>query len=374
MPFHPPSYIPSNMERMPFQTTPQNRPYRVAFVYKNFGRTPSGHIGLGVTALQHVKYLQAKGIYCDVWGILTLDDLKAKIILARTEPPNIHPLTHVVISAPFIAAEDMQDIAILNPSLDFAVVSHSNVGFLAADPNAFKLIREYAHVEAQVPNFHLAGNSCRLGAWFQSTYGMPCWTLPNLYYLDATTSQPHRPHFNTGDTLRVGCFGAQRILKNILSAGAGALQIAAQLRVDLEFWISGGRVEGPQGTRAALEQMYSGVKWARVIENAWEPWSQFRQTVKNMDLLMQVSYTESFNVVTADGVAGGVPSVVSRAITWAPESWKADGDDPDDIARVGEALLTSRNAPMDGLNALTRHNEEGFKQWVAYLTSTTPHL
>lgn len=373
MPFHPPSHIPSNFERVPAVTTPQDRRFRVAFVYKNFGRTPSGHIGLGVTALQHVKYLQAKGIYCDVWGILNLNDLKAKIALARTEPSNVHPLTHIVISAPFLAAEDMQDIAILNPSLDFAVVSHSNIGFLSADPGAFKLIREYMNVEAQVPNFHLAGNSPRLGKWVEAAYHMPCWTLPNLYYLDKTTTKCHRPRFS-GDMLRVGCFGAQRVLKNILSAGAAALQIASALRVDLEFWISGGRVEGPQNTRASLDQMYCGLRHAKVVENNWEAWSQFRQTVRHMDLMIQVSYTESFNVVTADGVAGGVPSVVSSAIEWAPDSWKAEADDPNDIARVGEALLTSRTAPEDGLNALTNHNEKGFAEWINYLVSTTPHM
>lgn len=373
MPFCDVDHVPGNFDRVPAFTTPQGRRYRVALVYKNFGRTPSGHIGLGVTALQHCKYLQAKGIYCDVWGISNLADLQAKINLAQTSPFNIHPLTHIVISAPFIPAEDMQDIAILNPAINFAVVSHSNIGFLSADPNAFMLIRGYSHVEAQVPNFHLAGNSGRLGLWFKKTYGMPCWTLPNLYYLDATTSQPDRPPFH-GDLVRIGCFGAQRVLKNILSAGAAALQIASQMRIDLEFWISSGRVEGPQGTLASLHQMFGGVKYATLKENPWEPWSMFRSTIAHMDLLMQPSYTESFNVVTADGVARGIASVVGRAIEWAPDKWKAMVDDPDDIARVGENLLLSRTAPADGLSALTAHNEAGFKQWVTYLQDTTPHL
>src|SRR5581483_7784931 len=118
--------------RVPAATTPQGRPFRVALVYKNFGRTPSGHIGLGVTANQTCKYLQAKGIFCDVWGITTFEDLKTKILQARNEPPGIHPLTHVVVSAPWLGAADMQDIAILNPTLDFTIVSHSNIGFLAA--------------------------------------------------------------------------------------------------------------------------------------------------------------------------------------------------------------------------------------------------
>ncbi len=372
MPFENQSHIPANKVRVPAVTTPAGRPFRVALVYKNFGRTPSGHIGLGVSALQCCKFLQAKGIYCDVWGINNLADLQSKINLARTEPPHLHQLTHVVISAPFLPSADLQDIAILNPSVDFGVTSHSNVGFLAADPNAFMLIREYMTVEAQVPNFHLAGNNSRLATWITKTYHSPCWTLPNLYYLDSTAT-PYRPMF-AGDLLRIGCFGAQRPLKNILSAGAAALEMAASLGVDLEFWTSSGRIEGSPSPMTSLQQMYKGIKRAKLVENPWEAWDTFRGTVGHMHLLMQPSYTESFNVVTADGVQKGVPSVVGRAIAWTPSKWVADVDDPDDIARVGELLLKSRTAAADGLAALTAHNENGFQNWLKYLQDTTPHL
>ena len=71
-----------------------------------------------------------------------------------------------------------------------------------------------------------------------------------------------------------------------------------------------------------------------------------------MHLLLQPSYTESFNMVTADGVAEGVPSVVSHAIDWAPEHWKAMMDDVLDIARVGRYLLTDPYAPQEGIEAL----------------------
>ena len=37
-----------------------------------------------------------------------------------------------------------------------------------------------------------------------------------------------------------------------------------------------------------------------------------------MDLLISFSYTESFSMVTADGVAEGLASVASDAIDWAP--------------------------------------------------------
>ena len=372
MPFEAKNHTPGTRARVPAITTPLNRQFRVALVYKNFGVTPASHIGLGVTALNTAKYLRAKGIYTDVWGITSIEGLIAKIIEARTEPPNIQPLTHIVISAPWLSAADLQDIAINNSSLEFAVASHSNVGFLAADPKAFQLIRQYMSVETATPNFHLAGNSPRLSAWISNTYNDVCWTLPNLYYLDATAINP-RPAFS-GDLVRIGCFGADRILKNILSAGAAALEIASTLRIDLEFYISGKRQEGAYRTTKSLEEMFAGLKWAKLIQNDWQSWPNFRQTARHMDLGLQPSFTETFNVVTADLVAEGVASVVGHAIDWVPLSWQAQVDDVSDIASVGLALLRNPKAPIDGLNALTAHNEQGFVDWSTYLTDTTPHL
>lgn len=372
MPHHSPQHTPANFARVPATLTPLGRNFRVALVYKNFGHTPSSHIGLGVSALNTAKYLRAKGIYTDVWGVTHIQGLQDKITQSRNEPPNIQPVTHVVISAPWLGSEDLQDLAILNSSIEFAVASHSNVGFLTADPRAFQLIREYLDVETQTSNFHMAGNSDRLATWITNTYSDVCWTLPNLYYLDSTAN-PNRPVYD-GGTLRVGCFGAQRILKNILSAGAAALELASGLRVNLEFWISGKRIEGAPRTATSLEEMFNGLPWAKLIQQPWQRWPNFRQSARHMHLLMQPSFTETFNMVTADGVAEGVASVVGNAITWAPQSWVAKVDSVSDIAMVGRHLLYDAKAPIDGLNALTTHNESGFNDWLNYLVSTSPHL
>jgi hypothetical protein len=86
-----------------------------------------------------------------------------------------------------------------------------------------------------------------------------------------------------------------------------------------------------------------------------------------MHLLLQPSYTESFNVVTADGVAEGVASVVSDAIDWAPDSWKAPVDDANAMARVGLKLLGSRWAARQGLAALKAHNRRAIQAWREFL-------
>lgn len=363
MPFRATSTVPGNHQMVPAQTTPANRPFRVVLVYKNMRSIPGvSHTGLGVTAVNTSKVLRAAGIYCDVWGVMSIGDLRAKIKAAYVSPPNVQPVTHIVISAPWLEAADLQDLAIEYGAIEFAVTSHSNVGFLAADPGAFKLIRQYMAIETGVPNFHLGANSSKLCNWISETYSDPCWLLPNLYYLDGTAS-PHRAPF-TGGKVKIGCFGANRILKNALSAGAAALQMASEMRLDLEFYISGGRNEGAGGTVQSMREMFAGVHYAKLVTLGWEPWHNFRQAARSMDLLMQPSFTESFNVVTADGVAEGVASVVSHAIDWVPQDWQANPDEVSAIAQVGRRLLLDHRAPVDGMKALVAHNTKGLAQWL----------
>jgi hypothetical protein len=154
-----------------------------------------------------------------------------------------------------------------------------------------------------------------------------------------------------------------------MTAAGAALEIANAKRADLEFWISSGRNEGAGCVVDAVRQMLNGLPHVKLVENGWQTWPQFRQTVRHMHLLLQPSYTESFNVVTADGVAEGVPSVVSEAIAWAPDSWKAPVDDAHAMAQVGLKLLGSRWAPRRGLAALKAHNKTALAAWNSFLAN-----
>jgi hypothetical protein len=113
--------------------------------------------------------------------------------------------------------------------------------------------------------------------------------------------------------------------------------------------------------------MFDGLSWVRLHESPWQSWAEFRRTIGSMDLNLQPSFTETFNIVTADSVAEGVPAVVSHAVDWAPDSWKADPDDIADITRIGSALLSSTTGAEEGLRALERYLEASIAIWKAYL-------
>lgn len=358
------------MQYLPQPVQPVAQRAHLAICYKNFAAHKHiSHIGLGVTALTNARMLTAAGFWTEVWPLTSAADLHARIQQSRSTT-NAHsqvPLSHVVISAPWIPTTELMQLCNTWHDMRFAVVSHSNVGFLQADPNGVQLLREDADLQTSSVNFQIGANNTKLIDWWQDVFHTPMRWLPNLYDLSAAATVQQR--YTPGKTLRIGSFGATRPLKNILTAGAAALAIAGQMQQDLEFHVSSGRAEGGGDTiTRALTAMYANLPNAKIVQEGWQPWPGHRRIVRNMNLLIQPSYTESFCMVVADGVAEGVPSVTSDAIDWVPPRWTANSDNALDIANVGVNLLHNRHAADDGLTALKAHNTAGLAAWTDFLT------
>lgn len=334
---------------------------RVIITYKNFPVAHNvSHIGLGVSALNTAKVLRSNGVLADVWPILGAKQLAERI--AATDP---RP-THILLAAPWIPVLDLQAFLVFRyPEINFAVVCHSNVGFLSADPMAIKNFRDDLNLEQGAMNFVAAGNSQRFCNFIQESYQRPCTFLPNLYFLE--DKKAHHRRGWSGGTLRIGSFGAVRPLKNHISAAAASLEIAEKLNTDVEFHLSVGRVEGGYTVVRAIEAMLNASPRVTLVKDDWYQWPNFRHLVRSMHLMIQASFTETFNMVTADGASESVPSVVSDAIDWAPDDWKAEVDNPVDIARIGRRLILDPDAGEDGFNALVNYNQQGLLAWQQWL-------
>jgi glycosyltransferase involved in cell wall biosynthesis len=135
--------------------------------------------------------------------------------------------------------------------------------------------------------------------------------------------------------------------------------------VPVELLLSTGRNEGGDGR--ALDEMTESIANLRVTRTGWLPWSAFRRLLQTVDLVFQVSYTETFNVVTADSIAEGVPVVASDAIEWVPRWWQARADEPLDVVRVAKRLLRDPEAPRHGREALRAYVERGVVAWWRFL-------
>jgi hypothetical protein len=151
---------------------------RVVLAYKNFAANKNiSHIGLGVAAINTAKVLRREGIKAHVWPVLSAADLRSRL--------EAKPTRHVIVAAPWIPSLDLQALSNQFPETHFAVNCHSNVGFLQADRNGVKLIRETMELELGTHNIHFAGNSHRFCDWVPATFRAPCVYLPNLYALDS---------------------------------------------------------------------------------------------------------------------------------------------------------------------------------------------
>lgn len=320
------------------------------------------HTGLAVSATHTARVLRTVGINVLVRPIVDAKALEALII---KESP-----THLVINALWVPTAEIARLTYAYTHVHFAVLCHSNMAFLQVEPNGIKLLREAVDFElASIGNFNVAANSRAGVRGVMDAWEAPVLYLPNLYYLD-DTARPHRRKWS-GGTLRIGAFGALRPLKNPTGSAFAALAIATNLGTNLEFHINTGRNDGgwaDQLTRS-VEAIFNGLPNAKLVKDPWANWPSFRLLVRSMNLLLQPSFTESFNVVTADGVAEGIPSVVSDVIEWAPDWWKASPDDVEAIARTGRSLLTDAHTGQDGLTALGNHNRDGVRAWSQFLAS-----
>lgn len=355
----------------PHAIDPVKRTARVALAYSNAAaqRAVGSHIGLGVTALNTVATLRAAGYWAEVWPVATPAQLAKKLADAQAcaVGSNRQPVSHVVINAPWIPTPALQTLTAENTDVHFAVVSHSNVGFLQADPGAIQLLRQGLELQRGTHNFTVAGNCAKFVQAFSSMYGVPIQLLPNLYDVSTMRHVGHRVPWHRGEALRVGVFGATRVLKNMVTAVAAAVELGQLMRVDVEIHMSSGRNEGGGSTRNSIAQLVAGLRHTQLVEHGWASWPQFRETVRGMHLLFSPSYTESFCNVVADGVVEGVAAVVSEAIDWVPRDWMANADDVSDIARTARRLLSDAHAVDDGQKHLRNYVATGLKTWEHYL-------
>jgi hypothetical protein len=315
-----------------------------------------------VSATHTARVLRTQGVNALVRPVKDAAEIEALIL---AESPS-----HLVINALWVPTNELARLSYKYTHVHFAVLCHSNMAFLQVEPNGIRLLHEAVDLElASLGNFSTAANSRAGVRGVMDSWEAPILYLPNLYYLDNTV-RDNRRHWS-GGTLRIGAFGALRPLKNPTGSAFAALAIATALHTNLEFHINTGRNDGGFATQLlrSVEAIFTGVPNAKLVKDTWAPWASFRGLVRSMHLLLQPSFTESFNVVTADGVAEGIPSVVSDVIEWAPAWWKASPDDTEAIARVGRHLVGDMHTGRDGLAALTAHNTDGVRVWLDFLRS-----
>ena len=325
----------------------------IGIAYKNFAAWQNiSHIGLGVAAQLNAQYLNANGYNATVVAARNNIDI---VDALRKEPYDVF-----IISAPWLKPFDLNNILLAFPKTQFVINIHSNVGFLQADPGGVSLLRTYINMTGEHSNLRIGSNCQRFANWLGLAYGITVPVFMNLYPFTKVTKTYPALH-----SINIGTFGAIRPQKNVMTAAATALAIHRLTNLPVEFSVSTGREDGGGNViLSAVRQMCGNIPGFNLVERFWSDWTTFKAIVAQQDLLIQMSYTESFNLVTADGASVGVPSLVSSAIDWAPDQWKVPIDDALGAANIGVHILQHRQRMAQlGTNALQEHNEDGFELW-----------
>jgi hypothetical protein len=311
------------------------------------------HAGLGITAKNIEIGLRQVGLPVEsapvVDGFYLRDGLKEGV-WGRT--------THVVMLAPFFDNEFLRTLCEEFPQINFFTTYHSNIPFLSQDRWALRMLMSQLKLEKTLRNFHVAGNCEK---FTQATGVVP---LLNIYpQREIPAKRPLR------DPLLIGAYGASRVLKNLPTAAWAASLIQEELGRPVIFEINAGREEGEgsKHLKGICEEICRGL-CVNFNILPWQEWEEFRSHLQYVDLILQPSFTESFNNVVADGISQGVPSVVGPAIHWVPGWWHANPDSAREIALVGLRLLADEDSGTEGYLALEKYNRAAIETWRNLLT------
>ena len=271
----------------------------------------------------------------------------------------------VIIEALWVVPEKFRVLKRLHPRVEWAVHIHSNVPFLALEGIAVEWLKGYSDLGVKV-----IINSA------QAYEGVSLVVPPkNLRLLrNVYLRKPQRAASSWGmpGVLNVGCFGAVRPMKNQLTQALAAVKYAKSKGVWLRFHVNATRSEtGGDPVLKNLRALFADRSLGELMEVPWLEHSDFLiYLAKNIDIGLQVSLSETFNIVTADYVSQGIPVVTSDEVDWVTWPCWARTGSVDDIARCMSVVSWLR-WPLVGLNqrSLDSYSKRSIAEWRAFVDS-----
>ena len=281
--------------------------------------------------------------------------------------------THVVIEALWVVPSKFTVLCRLHPNVKFIIRIHSEMPFLANEGIALDWLGDYANYENIIigVNAPRALNEIKfyLGykmKWNEETKNNRVVYLPNYYpqnYID-------KEYNIDSEYINIGCFGAVRPMKNHLMQAIAAIKFADYIDKKLKFHINSGRIEqkGDSVVRN-LEALFSQLAehGHLLISEEWTTHEDFLKVCGKMDIGMQVSFSETFNIVGADIISQGVPLVGSKEIPWIDDYYSASANETEEIFN---ALIKTHNTPeinvINNTNLLSIYTNNSSKIWEKY--------
>lgn len=266
----------------------------------------------------------------------------------------------VIIQALWVRGEGLAPLKNLFPDVEFYCHIHSNIPFLALEGPAYLIIDSY------LKNGHgVIFNSIHAYNAFKD-YNPRVYYLPNVY--NETFLEPIiKPE---DEFLDVGCFGSLRPMKNHLIQATASINLAKRLGKTLRFHTNIKRSEaGGEPVLANLQQLFRMNPKHQLISQPWMEPVNFIQSVRKMDVNLQVSMSESFNIVAADCIAAGTPTVVSSEIEWASSKSMARTNDPESIIQKMREAMGNKDLILENQSKLKEFDRVAKEEWRKFINA-----
>jgi hypothetical protein len=248
------------------------------------------------------------------------------------------------------------------------VRNHSEMPFLAMEGISLQWLLEYSSIKNVIVSCNSPVATKDVSILANVQYDTPTENIVSLcnYYPIVHKTKNHRCTFNR---LNVSCFGAVRILKNHVEQAIGAIMFAKRIGMPLDFHVNVSRIEGPNTVLKSLRAVFGKGTQYRLIEHEWLNRPKFLELCSQMDVGLQVSFSETFNIVGADLVSEGVPCVTSDEVPWMPAEYHANPSDASDIA--DKMVIAFADGPRKQLKGLHKYVNESKETWLKELERLT---
>jgi len=267
----------------------------------------------------------------------------------------------VFIEALWVTPDKFAELIRLHPNIKWIVRIHSNTPFIANEGIAMEWILNYLRL-----GIIIAPNCKKMLNELHSIGKKNIVYLPNYYQF---SSIEHKRPVHNKHTLNVASFGAIRPLKNQLMQALAAIKFAKKSHLKLNFHINKSRIENSgNNVYKNIVGLFNNINDDyNLIQHPWLEHKDFLKLISTMDISMQMSFSETQNIVTCDAVSQLVPIVVSKEIDWATGYCMANPTDIDDIVNKMERVLNFKIITRMNRFSLTIWNIESENIWLKYL-------
>jgi len=275
--------------------------------------------------------------------------------------------THVFIEALWVVPSKFEQLIPLHPTVKWYVRLHSNTPFLSSEGIAVEWIVQYLAIGVRYPQFKVSCNAEKLVNDFEGALGVRTVYAPNVYMPKDEIEAAPNSISHCHDNINIGCFGAIRPLKNQLIQAMAAIAFGRKVGRQITYHINSGRVESNgEPTLRNIQALFAS-SGNKLQVHEWLDWHNFIKIVRTMDLGLQVSLSETFDIVAADFVYANVPIVGSKEIEWLSPLYQASCTDSVDIVKKLEAAWEGKqfgihSANRNGLREWNEHAKEAWKK------------